>query len=603
MKPNKVIILGGGVAGMSAAHELIHRHFQVEVYEAKELFGGKAKSVDVIQDDGTRLPGEHGFRFFPGFYKHIIQTLKEIPYDDTGTRVFDMLTPCPQGMIARNNSAPLCFITHFPGSFKEVKQLLQFRKDLSKSLNPGEGKFFMSKLWELLSSCKKRKDCEVEKRSWWDFIKAEEKGEQYQTLCATGLTRTLVAANAKKVSAKTGGNVVVRFLCDILKPRCVPDRVLMGPTSEVWINPWKKHLEKEGVVFKSGYEVSRIHRTNDRVTSVDFKNGERIDDADACYILALPVEDAELVISDHLKSADDSFSHLNHLTKCVRWMTGVQLYVNQDLPVCAGHVIYADSDWAITSISQIQFWKKNGYKISAQGNGKVKEIISADVSDWFNKSSVLKKEARECVEREEIAKEVMRQITESLCNMDKDFCLTFPGNVEQYYVDRSIISPKANSFRPPVHKIQQKFSGQQSNMEYKTLNEDPLLVNEQNTWRLRPDAITKIPNFFLAADYVRTNTDLATMEAANEAARRAVNGILKFTNSCERHCRIWKMYRPFLFFPFRWMDSIRYRMGKPYSAKWTMCGGLIALPFFLGYLFYIIGYFFVNMIMQKFSKK
>ena len=34
-------------------------------------------------------------------------------------------------------------------------------------------------------------------------------------------------------------------------------------------------------------------------------------------------------------------------------------------------------------------------------------------------------------------------------------------------------------------------------------------------------------NLFLAADYVRTYTDLATMEAANEAARRAVNGILK----------------------------------------------------------------------------
>ena len=31
---------------------------------------------------------------------------------------------------------------------------------------------------------------------------------------------------------------------------------------------------------------------------------------------------------------------------------------------------------------------------------------------------------------------------------------------------------------------------------------------------------------FLAADYVRTNTDLTTMEGANEAARRAVNCII-----------------------------------------------------------------------------
>ena len=37
---------------------------------------------------------------------------------------------------------------------------------------------------------------------------------------------------------------------------------------------------------------------------------------------------------------------------------------------------------------------------------------------------------------------------------------------------------------------------------------------------------TRIPNLFLAADFVRTHTDLATMEGANEAARRAVNAIL-----------------------------------------------------------------------------
>ena len=56
-------------------------------------------------------------------------------------------------------------------------------------------------------------------------------------------------------------------------------------------------------------------------------------------------------------------------------------------------------------------------------------------------------------------------------------------------------------------------------------------MNLIDTWRLRPEAVTKIPNLFLASDYVRTDTDLATMEAANEAARRAVNGILEASGS------------------------------------------------------------------------
>ncbi|KAJ1514148.1 hypothetical protein HMI54_014427 [Coelomomyces lativittatus] len=85
MSKKKVIILGGGVAGMSAAHELIERGFEVQVFEKKvQLPGGKARSVNVPDPDAGEhynpLPGEHGFRFFPGFYTHVIDTMKRIPF-------------------------------------------------------------------------------------------------------------------------------------------------------------------------------------------------------------------------------------------------------------------------------------------------------------------------------------------------------------------------------------------------------------------------------------------------------------------------------------------------------------------------------------------
>jgi uncharacterized protein with NAD-binding domain and iron-sulfur cluster len=41
----KVIILGGGVAGMSAAHELVERGFNVAVYEQGAIPGGIERMI------------------------------------------------------------------------------------------------------------------------------------------------------------------------------------------------------------------------------------------------------------------------------------------------------------------------------------------------------------------------------------------------------------------------------------------------------------------------------------------------------------------------------------------------------------------------------
>jgi hypothetical protein len=103
-------------------------------------------------------------------------------------------------------------------------------------------------------------------------------------------------------------------------------------------------------------------------------------------------------------------------------------------------------------------------------------------------------------------------------------------------------------------------------------NEEPLLVNLINTWRLRPEAVTSIPNLFLASDYVRTYTDLATMEGANEAARRAVNGILDASGSSAARCAIWNLQEPQLFAPWRELDRARYRQGLPWDDTMVLMG-------------------------------
>ena len=78
----RVAVLGGGIGGLSAAHELAKHGFEVDVYEASSTLGGKAKSqyLPGTGAHGRRdLSGEHGFRFYPHFYRQLIWTFSEIP--------------------------------------------------------------------------------------------------------------------------------------------------------------------------------------------------------------------------------------------------------------------------------------------------------------------------------------------------------------------------------------------------------------------------------------------------------------------------------------------------------------------------------------------
>src|SRR5512134_3689745 len=107
-----VAILGGGVAGLSAAHELAERGFRVRVYERKPVLGGKARSIPVPdsgRDGRDPLPGEHGFRFFPGFYKHVTDTMRRTPYGAHGN-TFENLSVATRILLARAGRTEITWI-------------------------------------------------------------------------------------------------------------------------------------------------------------------------------------------------------------------------------------------------------------------------------------------------------------------------------------------------------------------------------------------------------------------------------------------------------------------------------------------------------------
>lgn len=545
----KVVILGGGVAGMSAAHELIERGFDVDVYERHRHYaGGKARSVNVPdsnqQHPDKYLPGEHGFRFFPGFYKHVIDTMKRIPYISTeGVKnengVVDNLVAVSREEIARFGKKPIMTLVNFPKSWSDIKMALD-DFHANTGLTAEEKSFFAKKIWQLMTSCYERRQNDYERIGWWQFMEADRFSTNYRSLLVEGLTRTLVAANAKFASTKTGGDIFLQLIFNIGNPGVHTDRVLNGPTNDAWLNPWLDYLTAKGVKYNKGCVGQAVQMKDGRVVGIAVHNkvtGEDMTATGDYYLLATPVEVTAKLINDDLLKADPTLANVQELAASVAWMNGLQFYLSEDIDVVRGHCIYADSEWALTSISQLPLW--NNYDIQNRGKGNVKSILSVDISNWTEKG-LSGKVANECT-YEEIKQEVWAQLKKSL---NDGTAVLRDEHLIESYLDQDI--KEGVTATPDIDK-------------------EPLLVNTINSWDKRPESYTGIPNLFLASDYVRTYTDLATMEGANEAARRAVNNIIDAAGGGQNFCTLWNLHEPFILKGLRARDQQRYNKGLPWQ--------------------------------------
>jgi uncharacterized protein with NAD-binding domain and iron-sulfur cluster len=550
--PAKVIVIGGGVAGMSAAHELARRGgFEVVVYEQRPVAGGKARSLDAIPGTGGRraLPGEHGFRFFPGFYRHLPDTMTNIPYAGQLRGVFDNLVTSTQVQIAREGRQnELVAPAHFPDSPSDWQAIMRFALEFATHVGiPLQEQIaFVGVVNDLLSACEERRFGQYENESWWEFSGAEQRSAAYQKLLADGLTRSLVAARAREMSARTGGAILLQLLQDLAKPGGQVDRVLNGPTSDVWIDPWVQEVGRLGVELRFGSAVEAIESQGRRVTGI---SGHAVDEAGTpgaafvdsadYYIAAVPVEVLrERIAIDELKRRSPALAALDALQ--VRWMNGIMFYLQRDVPLVHGHTIYIDSPWALTSISQRQFWPH--FNPHDMGDGTVGGILSVDISDWETAGAhAAKGKVAKACSKAEIAAEVWEQLKAALNNGTE---VLADANRSAWFLDPDIIPPNPTE----------------------ATNLEPLLVNTKGSWPHRPTAeLPEVDNLFLASDHVQTYTDLATMEGANEAARRAVNAILEASGSDAEACGVWKLHDPggLPFAVARQVDRVLYKTLGP----------------------------------------
>ena len=213
-----------------------------------------------------------------------------------------------------------------------------------------------------------------------------------------------------------------------------------------------------------------------------------------------------------------------------------------------GHAIYLDSPWALTSVSQRQFW--TNVDLSQYGDGTVRGILSVDISDWEAPGVVSGKPARES-SAEEIRQEVWTQLKQHL--NDSGAVPIDDANLVAWFLDPDIEFPNPGT----------------------ATNAEPLLINTAGSLQHRPEAQVELENFFVASDYVRTYTDIACMEAANEAARRAVNCLLSASGSSAPLAQLWPLEEPPFLKPLQEIDRMRVALGLPHhlASIWQPAAG------------------------------
>ncbi|WP_433197750.1 hydroxysqualene dehydroxylase [Nocardia sp. CA-107356] len=539
----RVAVLGGGVAGLTAAHELAERGFQVTVYERRAL-GGKARSIPVPgSGSGGRpdLPGEHGFRFFPGFYQHIPDTMRRIPFADNPNGVWNNLIGVPEARFARRDGedfrlplGPKARTNFTPEAFRETVGAM-----ISTALKmpANEGAYFADRLLVFNSSCDARRHGQWEYTSWRDFVDGHERSHEFRALLSRTLTSIMVAAKEDVASVRTIGTMGEQFLgnpFEIGNDGSL-DRVLNGPTNSVWIDPWVQRLRELGVQFALGTEVRGLDVRDRRIASariVDETGADRTVDADY-FVVALPAEKARALWSPDLLEVRPELAAMDRLF--VDWMNGIQFYLRRPMDISHGHTAYIDAPWSLTSITQNQLWTR---KLTEFGDGTVQDCLSVDISDWNTPGMLYGKPAKECT-HEEIAREVWAQMTAHLNDRGE---LLRDDDLHSWFLDSGI-------------------SWQES--QRRNVNADPLLINTAGSWDCRPETHGALENLFLAGDYVRTDVDLATMEGANESARDAVNAILEVSGSNAERCRKFTLYRATELEPLRRIDAERYAAGQP----------------------------------------
>ena len=210
--------------------------------------------------DGRRdLPGEHGFRFFPGFYRHLPHTMRRIPFGGRRDGVFANLAAASRMQVARDGgvgarrAGALPQLAARPGPGLQVAVRLRDR--------PGDRSRRAAALRRPPApAAHQLREAPLRRLRAPELVGVLRGGRALGGLPEVPRRRTHAHARGGEGARDERAHGRLHPAAAAVRPGQPggqADRVLDGPTNDVWIDPWLAHLRGLGVDYRSSIRYRR----------------------------------------------------------------------------------------------------------------------------------------------------------------------------------------------------------------------------------------------------------------------------------------------------------------------------------------------------------
>ncbi len=260
-KPKKAVVIGGGLAGMTAAMELAKRGFDVTLLEASGELGGKLTGWDV-EALGERFPVEHGFHgYFDQYYN--LNELFE------AARVGDVFIQAP-GYPVQFRERPMEVFGRTPKMFP-LNILTVVQQSESLDMIPIMANF--REMLPVLDMFRYEYERTFERYDSVDFMTFCREQEIYEPFLATVL-HPFSDATMNRMEVLSAAEALRYFHFYFLgSPEALGFRITKKNCMDALVRPIARMLEELGVTIMSGTKAERLLVDGGKVSGVRIGSG------------------------------------------------------------------------------------------------------------------------------------------------------------------------------------------------------------------------------------------------------------------------------------------------------------------------------------------